>query len=284
MSGTTQGRMALVTGGAGFIGSHLVEGLIESGWRVRVLDDFSSGFEENLAAVRDRLEVLRADVWDPVALARAAEGAEVVFHQAAIASVPRSVDEPFETHDVNLSGTVRVLEEARSAGVRRVVFAASAAIYGEGDAAPKHEALPPAPASPYALQKYAGESYCQLFSRFHGLETVALRYFNVYGPRQSPGSAYASVIPLFVRACLKGEPARIYGDGSQTRDFVYVRDVVRANLLAADAPDLGDAGRELRVKHRRPRPRVAEGEWLGATGKARAMLDLSDGLEVTVCH
>jgi UDP-glucose 4-epimerase len=227
--------MALVTGGAGFIGSHLVEGLFQQGWRVRVLDDFSSGFEENLAASRDRIDLLRGDVRDPVLLARAVLGADVVFHQAAIASVPRSVEEPFETHDVNLNGTVRLLEAARDAGVRRVVFAASAAIYGEGGELPKREEMPPAPASPYALQKYAGECYCSYFSLFHGLETASLRYFNVYGPRQSPSSAYASVIPLFVRACLEREMARIDGDGEQTRDFVFVGDVVRANLLAADA-------------------------------------------------
>jgi UDP-glucose 4-epimerase len=227
--------MALVTGGAGFIGSHLVEALLEQGWRVRVLDDFSSGFEENLAASRERIELLRGDVRDVGVLTRAVVGADVVFHQAAIASVPRSVEEPFETHDVNLNATVRLLEASRDAGVRRVVFAASAAIYGEGGELPKREGMAPAPASPYALQKYAGECYCAFFSLFHGLETAALRYFNVYGPRQSPSSAYASVIPLFVRACLEREMARIDGDGEQTRDFVFVGDVVRANLLAADA-------------------------------------------------
>lgn len=240
-----QGRLALVTGGAGFIGSHLVEGLLERGWRVRVLDDLSSGLEENLASVRERIELLRGDVRDAPVLAGATEGAELVFHQAAIASVPRSVEEPFETHDVNLNGTVRLLESARDAGVRRVVFASSAAIYGEGGELPKREDLPPASASPYALQKYAGERYCAFFSRFHCLETVALRYFNVYGPRQSPSSPYASVIPLFVRACLKREAARIDGDGEQTRDFVFVRDVVRANLAAADAP--GVVGTTLNV-------------------------------------
>lgn len=236
MSREERSRVALVTGGAGFIGSHLVEGLLQQGFGVRVLDDFSSGHEENLASVRERIELLHGDVRDADALARAVAGADVVFHQAAIASVPRSVAEPFETHDVNLNGTVRVLEAARGAGVRRVVFAASAAIYGEGGELPKHEEMPPAAASPYALQKYAGECYCAFFSHFHGLETVSLRYFNVYGPRQSPGSAYASVIPLFVEACLHGEMARIDGDGEQTRDFVFVGDVVRANLLAADAP------------------------------------------------
>jgi UDP-glucose 4-epimerase len=226
--------MALVTGGAGFIGSHLVEGLLQHGWSVRVLDDFSSGNEENLAATCDRIDLLRGDVRDTAVLARAVVGADVIFHLAAIASVPRSVEEPFDTHDVNLNGTVRLLEAARDAGVRRVVFAASAAIYGEGEELPKREEMAPDPASPYALQKYAGECYCAFFSRFHGLETVSLRYFNVYGPRQSPGSAYASVVPLFVQACLKGDAARIDGDGKQTRDFVFVGDVVRANLLAAD--------------------------------------------------
>lgn len=235
MSQEGQGRMALVTGGAGFIGSHLVDGLLARGWRVRVLDDLSSGHEENLAAARDRIELLRGDIRDTGALSRAVPGADVVFHQAAIASVPRSVEEPFETHDVNLNGTVRLLEVARDMGVRRVVFAASAAAYGEGGQLPKREEMAAAPASPYALQKYAGECYCSLFSRFHGLETVSLRYFNVYGPRQSPSSAYASVIPLFVAACERREGARINGDGEQTRDFVFVGDVVQANLLAADA-------------------------------------------------
>jgi UDP-glucose 4-epimerase len=192
--------MALVTGGAGFIGSHLVEGLLQHGWSVRVLDDFSSGNEENLAATCDRIDLLRGDVRDTAVLARAVVGADVIFHLAAIASVPRSVEEPFDTHDVNLNGTVRLLEAARDAGARRVVFAASAAIYGEGEELPKREEMAPDPASPYALQKYAGECYCAFFSRFHGLETVSLRYFNVYGPRQSPGSAYASVVPLFVQA------------------------------------------------------------------------------------
>ena len=308
--GAGQGRLALVTGGAGFIGSHLVEGLLGAGWRVRVLDDFSSGFEENLAAVREQIELRHGDVRDPATLAGAVAGTDVIFHQAAVASVPRSVEEPFETHDVNLTGSVRLLESARRARVRRVVFAASAAIYGEGGELPKHADMPPRPASPYALQKLAGESYCALFSCFHGLETVALRYFNVYGPRQNPGSAYASVIPLFVRACFKREPARIYGDGEQTRDFVYVGDVVRANLLAADAPDASGAtlnvatGRGTSVNEllaalqeisgvdlppqRLPQRAGDVLHSLAAVGRARELLgfeasvSLSDGLRATV--
>jgi UDP-glucose 4-epimerase len=227
--------VALVTGGAGFIGSHLVERLVAGGWSVRVLDDFSSGREEHLVHVAEEVDVVRGDVRDARAVDAAVRGAEVVFHQAAIPSVPLSVAEPIRTQGVNVEGTLRVLEAARRAGVRRVVYAASCAVYGDAPELPKREALPPAPRSPYALQKYAGEVYCRLYADLHGLETVALRYFNVYGPRQDPDGDYAAVIPKFITACLAGAAPRIYGDGEQTRDFVMVDDVVRANLLAADA-------------------------------------------------
>jgi len=229
-------RLALVTGGAGFIGSHLVDGLLAAGWRVRVLDDFSSGRESNLAGSRDRIDLVRGDLADPATAARAVEGVEVVFHEGAVPSVPRSVEEPVRTNRVNVDGTLNVLECARRAGVRRVVFAASSSAYGDTEELPKIETMPPNPRSPYALQKYAGEVYCRLYHELYGLETVALRYFNVFGPRQDPKSEYAAVVPRFATACLRGEPARINGDGEQSRDFTFVADTVRANLLAADAP------------------------------------------------
>jgi UDP-glucose 4-epimerase len=226
-------RRALVTGGAGFIGGHLVERLVRDGWRVRVLDDFSTGREANLARSAAEIEVLRGDLRDAALLARALAGVEVVFHEGAIPSVPRSVAEPVLTHEVNATGTLALLEAARRAGVRRLVFAGSCAVYGNGPELPKREALRPEPESPYALQKLAGEEYCRLATRLHGFETVALRYFNVYGPRQDPKSDYAAVVPRFVEACLAGCAPTIYGDGEQTRDFVFVGDVVEANLLAA---------------------------------------------------
>jgi UDP-glucose 4-epimerase len=230
MSGT-----ALVTGGAGFIGSHLVDRLLRDGWRVRVLDDFSSGREENLAASRAHIELHRGDLCDDALIARAVTGADAVFHEAAIPSVPRSVAEPALTNRVNLDGTLGLLQAARAAGVRRFVFAASCAAYGNGEQLPKQEDMPAAPESPYALQKIAAEGYCTLFARLYGLETVALRYFNVYGPRQNPQSEYAAVLPRFITECLAGRAPTIHGDGEQTRDFVFVGDIVEANLLAASS-------------------------------------------------
>jgi UDP-glucose 4-epimerase len=239
-------RVALVTGGAGFIGSHLVDHLLAEGFRVRVVDDFSSGREQNLAASAPSLEALyRADILDESVLARACAGVDVVFHQAAIPSVPRSIAEPLRTDAANIRGTLLVLEHARRAGVRRVVFAASSSAYGDTEVLPKVETMPPQPRSPYALQKYAGEVYCRLYHELYGLETVALRYFNVFGPRQDPRSEYAAVVPRFVEACLKAEPPHIYGDGGQTRDFTFVADAVSANRLAADAP--AAAGRVINV-------------------------------------
>jgi UDP-glucose 4-epimerase len=230
------GRAALVTGGAGFIGSHLVEGLRAAGWSVRVLDDFSTGRAANLAAVSDRAELVRGDVRDSEVVAKAVRDVDVVFHLAAIPSVPRSVADPLSTHSVHVDGTLRVLEASRRCGVRRVVYASSSAVYGDAPGLPKAESMAPAPRSPYALHKQIGEELCRLYTQLYGLETVALRYFNVYGPRQDPRSEYSAVIPRFIGACLNGEPADVCGDGSQTRDFVMVRDVVRANLLAAGAP------------------------------------------------
>jgi UDP-glucose 4-epimerase len=229
------GRAALVTGGAGFIGSHLVDALVAAGWRTRVLDDFSSGREDNLHAAGSAIELIRGSLCDPETLERALRGVEVVFHQGAVPSVPRSVAEPLRTHEVNASGTLRVLEAARHAAVRRVVYAASSSAYGDTPVLPKVETLPANPRSPYALQKWTGETYCRLYSELYGLETVALRYFNVFGPRQNPESQYAAVVPRFVVACLRGEAPVVYGDGEQTRDFTFVEDAVRANLLAAQA-------------------------------------------------
>jgi len=228
-------RRALVTGGAGFIGGHLVEGLLAAGWSVRVLDDLSSGVEANLAGAMDRIDFIRGDIRDGETLADAMTGVEVVFHHAAVASVPRSVAQPYLTNSVNVDGTLQVLEVARYSKVRRVVFAASSAAYGNGKELPKVETLPVIPQSPYALQKYNGEMYCRLYHELYGLETVALRYFNIFGPRQDPEGDYAAVIPRFVTAALANEPPVIYGDGLQTRDFLYVENVVQANLQAADA-------------------------------------------------
>ena len=232
-----RGRLALVTGGAGFIGSHLSDGLLAAGFRVRVLDDFSSGRESNLAHALKDIELMRGDLADPATAARACAGADVVFHEGAVPSVPRSVAEPVATNRANIDGTLNVLESARQAGVRRVVFAASSSAYGDTEELPKIETMPPNPRSPYALQKYAGEVYCRLYHELYGLETVALRYFNVFGPRQDPKSTYAAVVPRFATACLRGEAATINGDGEQSRDFTFIADTVRANLLAADAPD-----------------------------------------------
>jgi UDP-glucose 4-epimerase len=225
-------RSALVTGGAGFIGSHLVDGLLAAGWRVRLLDDFSSGREANVAHLDGSAELLRGDLRDRALLDRALAGVEVVFHEGAVPSVPRSVAEPERTHSVNATGTLGVLEASRVAGVRRVVFASSSSAYGDTPVLPKVETMPPCPLSPYALQKYAGERYCQLYHRLYGLETVALRYFNVYGPRQALSNPYTGVLAIFAARLLNGRPPLIFEDGLQSRDFVHVSDVVRANLLA----------------------------------------------------
>jgi len=242
---TSAERRALVTGGAGFIGGQIVDHLVKEGWGVTVLDDFSSGREANLEDSFGRFELLRGDIRDGSLLTRAMRGVEVVFHQAAIPSVPRSVAEPLRTNSVNIDGTLGVLEAARRAGVRRVVYAASSSAYGDTEVLPKVESMEAKPLSPYALQKFAGEQYCRLYHALYGLETVALRYFNIFGPRQDPNSEYAAVIPRFITAALAGKPAEIYGDGEQTRDFTFVSDAVRANLLAADAP--GAAGHLMNV-------------------------------------
>jgi UDP-glucose 4-epimerase len=230
--------MDLVTGGAGFIGSHLVERLVSEGRGVRVLDNVSTGHWRNLEPVRKDIEVIAGDVRDAATVARAAAGCEVIYHQAAEVSVPRSIEDPRQTYAVNVDGTLNVLLAARDVGCRRVVVASSSAVYGPGPELPKHEAMTLEPISPYASSKLAGEHLCAVFARAYGLETVALRYFNVYGPRQDPASPYAAVIPKFLDALAAGEQPVIYGDGEQTRDFVFVADVVAANLRAAAAPDV----------------------------------------------
>jgi nucleoside-diphosphate-sugar epimerase len=237
MSEPYAGRRVCVTGGAGFIGSHLVEALLEAGAFVTVLDDFSGGDEAGVPAPDTRSRVVRGSILDPAALALAAGDAEVIFHQAAITSVPASVEQPLRCHEVNATGTLRVLEAARLgrgrrvAGVR-VVFASSSSIYGDHDRPALGEDLPPRPLSPYAASKAAGEMLVRAYAACYGIEAVSLRYFNVFGPRQRPDSPYAAVIPRFTKALLGGDRPVIYGDGGQTRDFTHVADVVRANLLA----------------------------------------------------
>jgi nucleoside-diphosphate-sugar epimerase len=225
----------LVTGGAGFIGSHLVAELIRRGERVRILDNFSTGRRENLPA-NDACEVIDGDVADPAAAARAVAGCDFVLHQGAIPSVPRSIQEPLATHHANVDGLVTVLVAARDAGVKRVVFAGSSSVYGNSAVLPKREDMRPAPLTPYALQKLVGEQYCQLFTQLYGLETVVTRYFNVFGPRQQPGSPYSGVISLFIEALATNTAPTVYGDGKQTRDFTYVGDVVTGVLQACTAP------------------------------------------------
>jgi UDP-glucose 4-epimerase len=225
----------LVTGGAGFIGSHLVERLAADGREVVVFDNLSTGRAENLSAVRDRVRWMEGDLRDRVAVARAVEGVEVVYHQAALSSVAHSVEDPREVAEVNVGGTLSLLLAARGAGVRRVVFASSSSVYGDSPDLPKTEAMPPAPRSPYAATKVAGEAWMAAFAGSYGLETVSLRYFNVYGPRQSPRSRYAAVVPCFLEAALEGRRPVVHGDGRQTRDFTFVADVVDAAVRAAEA-------------------------------------------------
>ncbi|HEV8323356.1 MAG TPA: NAD-dependent epimerase/dehydratase family protein [Myxococcota bacterium] len=228
----------LVTGGAGFIGSNLARALLVRGASVRILDDFSTGRRENLAGLvgAPGVEVLEGSAADPAMAARAVAGVEVVFHQAAIPSVPRSLADPVASDRAIVGGTVAILHAAHRAAVRRVVYASSSSVYGESAVLPKEESMAPAPISPYATAKLAGELYCRLFNDTLRLETVVLRYFNVFGPRQDPASEYAAVVPRFITRLLRKERPVIFGDGTQTRDFCYVKNAVEANLLAADAP------------------------------------------------
>ena len=229
-------RQCLVTGGAGFIGSHLVEQLLEQDWQVRVLDNFSTGKLENLAPAADRIELVRGSINDPAAVRDAVEGCEVVFHLAALPSVARSLVDPVTSHDACATGTLHVLDAARNGWVRRVVYAASSSAYGGTPGALRRESDPIAPLSPYAASKLAGELYCQAFTTVYGLETVRLRFFNVFGPRQDANSPYTGVIALFIKAMLEGRAPAIQGDGLQSRDFTYVENAVQAVIRAADAP------------------------------------------------
>jgi len=222
----------LVSGGAGFIGSHLVEELIARGEKVRVLDNFSTGKRRNLEPWLDRIELIEGSVEDREICKNSVQGVEVVLHQAAVCSVPRSVENPLATNATNVTGTLNLLWACREAGVRRFVCAGSSSVYGDSEVLPKVETMTPKPCSPYAVSKLVKEHYCIVFYRLYGLETVVLRYFNVYGSRQDADSAYAAVIPSFVQALIRGGRAKIYGDGEQSRDFTYVRDCVQANLLA----------------------------------------------------
>ena len=225
----------LVTGGAGFIGSSLARALVARGDRVRVIDDLSSGRRENLADISKEIELIEADIRDEVALASALDGIELVFHEAAVPSVPRSLADPLRSHEANATGTLELLHAAKKAGVRRLVYAASSSAYGDTPTLPKVETMRPMPLSPYAVSKLAGEHYCQVFAGAYGLETVCLRYFNVFGPHQDPQSEYAAVIPRFVTAALGGQGVTIYGDGTQSRDFCFIDNTVEANLAAGSA-------------------------------------------------
>ena len=227
---------ALVTGGAGFIGSHLVTRLLEEGHSVRVLDDLSTGKRDNLAHVAADVDLVVGDVRNAALVDEVATGCEVIFHEAAIVSVPASVEDPQKSHDVNIQGTLNVLLAARKRNVRRVVFACSAAIYGEDPSLPKRELMQAFPISPYGIEKMTGEHYVLAWPRLYGVEGVSLRYFNVFGPRQDPRSPYSGVISIFADRALSGREVTIHGDGQQTRDFVFVEDVVQANLLAARTP------------------------------------------------
>jgi UDP-glucose 4-epimerase len=227
----------LVTGGAGFIGAHVVEALVGRGHHVRVLDNMSTGYEDNLERVLPKIDLLREDLRDESAIDRACQQVDVVFHLAAMPSVPRSLDDPLTSFEINARGTLNVCLAARNRGVKRVVYSASSSAYGDSVELPKVETMPPQPKSPYAADKLYGEHVCRVFTEAYGLPCVALRYFNVFGPRQRPDSAYAAVIPKFADAFLRNERPTIFGDGEQSRDFTYVANAVAANLLAAEAPE-----------------------------------------------
>ena len=253
--------MYLVTGGAGFIGAHLVEKLVDMGEQVRVLENFSIGRAENLHRVKHHVEVVLGDILDTAVLREAMEGVEVVFHQAALRSSALSMEAPALVNRVNVEGTLNVLIAAREAGARRVIFGSSSAVYGKGIGIPMSERQGPVPVSPYAVSKLTGEHYCRIFTELYGLETVSLRYFNVYGPGQDASTEYAGVIPKLIRWALHGEPLEIHGDGLQSRDFIYVENVVQANLLAAQDPKT--SGQVYNI----------------GQGKAHTLLDLVDLLQ-----
>jgi len=226
-------ELYLVTGGAGFIGSHLVERLVKEGERVRVFDNLSTGRSENIEPFLKKIHFVEGDICNLELVRDAMDGVDYVLHQAAVPSVQRSVEDPLTTNSANVEGTLNVLMAARDAGVKRVVYASSSSVYGDTPVLPKQEGMRPTPSSPYAVSKLAGEFYCQAFHQVYGLETICLRYFNVFGPRQDPESQYAAVVPKFITALLHGRPPTIFGDGEQSRDFTYIENVVEANLLAA---------------------------------------------------
>lgn len=223
----------LVTGGAGFIGSNIVKELLKSGHFVRVLDNFSSGKRENLKSYECDVDLIEGDIRSYHIVQQAVKGIEVVLHQAALPSVPRSIKDPITTNDVNVNGTLNILEASVGSGVKRVVYASSSSVYGDNPELPKHEGMLPNPLSPYAVSKLAGEKYCSVFARLFDLETIALRYFNVFGPNQDPYSQYSAVIPRFIKAIMNDQPPKIFGDGEQSRDFTYVSNVINANILSA---------------------------------------------------
>ena len=257
-------RKVLVTGGGGFIGSNLVRGLLERGDSVRILDNFATGNRRNLTGLDDDVEIVEGELRSYERVHNAVRGVELVFHQGALPSVPRSVQDPLTTSAVTIEGTLNVLLAARDEDVRRVVFASSSSVYGNGGTLPRSESQQPDPISPYAVAKLAAERYCVSFHRVYGLETVSLRYFNVFGPRQDPNSQYAAVVPRFFAAIRDGRPVPIHGDGSQSRDFTYVANVVEANVLAADAPDAG--GSVLNI----------------ATGRRASVNELADAIGVAL--
>ena len=240
-------ELYLVTGGAGFIGSHIVERLVQEGQHVRVIDNLSTGKWENIEPFLEEIEFIEGDIRDLELVRKAMDGVDYVLHQAAVPSVPRSVKDPVTTNSVNVEGTLNILIAARDAGVKRVVYASSSSVYGDTPVLPKHEDMKPQPRSPYAVSKLAGEFYCQVFYHVYGLETVVLRYFNVFGPRQDPESQYAAVVPKFIAALLRNEPPTIFGDGEQSRDFTYVENVVEANLLATQAKGPDVAGQVFNI-------------------------------------
>ncbi len=252
----------LVTGGAGFIGSNIVEELLRRKCRVRVFDNLSTGFKENLDLFKGKIEFIKGDLREPKDLAKAMKGVTYALHQAAFRSVPKSVDNPRAAHDNNATGTLNALMAAKAAGVKRFVYAATSSAYGECPIFPQKESLPTAPISPYAVSKLAGEHYCHVFAKTYGLETVALRYFNVFGPRQNPESVYSAVIPRFMELVMQGKPLEIHWDGKQSRDFTYVSNVVDGNIRAALAPSRV-SGKTINV----------------ATGTNISLLDIANQLE-----